>query len=287
MEQRTADQQRTADRQTADRKVQREEEREVSALPAFVQRLYENGYFRQEELVFRECDRNKRVRVGSLLAKMAAFAGYDYDARGLTHERLQEMGEVFLLSRAALRIHRCPVYREVLDIHTWEDAPRGPYLRRVYELRDPSGQLCVSAKSDWILVDPASRKILRPASFTARPPHQCPKEIACPEPKKLRLPAEGQEARGVYRVLWSDLDGNGHLFSGNYGDIIWDFLPPDLRERPVEAFFINYNHEAALDDELRIALVRTEGGCILEGIGPAGTCFTAECVWKQEPQMIV
>ena len=44
----------------------------------------ENGYFRQEEFVFADCDRNKRARVAALLSKAAAFAGYDYDARGLT-----------------------------------------------------------------------------------------------------------------------------------------------------------------------------------------------------------
>ena len=51
----------------------------------------ENGYSRQEELVFWDCDRNKRVRVAALLSKAAAFAGYDYDARGLTHETLYAM----------------------------------------------------------------------------------------------------------------------------------------------------------------------------------------------------
>ena len=43
----------------------------------FKQRLLENGYFRQEELVFADCDRNQRARVSALLSKAAAFAGYD------------------------------------------------------------------------------------------------------------------------------------------------------------------------------------------------------------------
>ena len=51
----------------------------------FKQRSMENGYFRQEELTFWDCDREQRVRTAALLSKMAAFAGYDYDARGLTH----------------------------------------------------------------------------------------------------------------------------------------------------------------------------------------------------------
>ena len=61
----------------------------------FRQELYENGYFRQEELCFADCDRYQRARVSGLLNKAAAYAGYDYNARGLTHDVLFEMGEVF------------------------------------------------------------------------------------------------------------------------------------------------------------------------------------------------
>ena len=54
-------------------------------LKDFKQYLMDDGYFRQEELIFADCDRNQRARVSTFLSKAAAFAGYDYDARGLTH----------------------------------------------------------------------------------------------------------------------------------------------------------------------------------------------------------
>ena len=40
----------------------------------FRQELYENGYFRQEELCFADCDRYQRARVSGLLNKAAAYA---------------------------------------------------------------------------------------------------------------------------------------------------------------------------------------------------------------------
>ena len=46
----------------------------------FRQELYENGYFRQEELCFADCDRYQRARVSGLLNKAAAYAGYDYNS---------------------------------------------------------------------------------------------------------------------------------------------------------------------------------------------------------------
>ena len=152
-------------------------------------------------------------------------------------------------------------------------------MQRVFEMVDQEGRLCVSARSDWILVDPITRKILRPSSFTAKPLTTCDKEIDCPEPKKIVLPREDLEDLGIRRVVWSDLDGNGHLYSGNYGDIVWDYLPGDLQERSPREFYINYSKEATLGQELRLEGFREGETYWMEGLGPDGTCFTALCVF--------
>ncbi|MCQ2447837.1 MAG: thioesterase [Oscillibacter sp.] len=246
----------------------------------FKQELYENGYFRQEELVFADCDRNKKARVATLLSKAAAYAGYDYDARGLTHDKLMELHQAFLLSRLSMRIHRCPGVRDVLDITTKENGAKGAHVQRVFTIQDQQGDLCASIKSDWILVDPVSRKILRPSAFTAKPLYTCEEEIDCPDPKKIVMPKENLEELGVRKVMWSDLDGNGHLYSGNYGDIIWDFLPQDLQEEPLKDFYINYSKEATLGEEMRIVGYREGNTYRMEGIGPHDVCFTALCEFQ-------
>ncbi len=243
------------------------------------QRLLENGCFRQEELVFWDCDREQRMRVAAILSKMVAFAGYDYDARGLTHQVLWENREVFFLSRAAIRIHDCPHAQEVLDITTWENGAKAAHMRRAYEMRDQRGRARISARTDWILVDPITRKILRPSAFRAKPVMDSDRALDCPETKKLALPGTDRESLGSRFVRWSDLDGNGHLFSGNYGDIIWDALPEDLQVQVPREFYINYSREAVLGDELRLEGCRSEDGYLVEGMGPHGSCFTALCVF--------
>ena len=248
----------------------------------FKQILTEDSYSRQEELVFWDCDRNKRVRIATLLSKVGAFGGYHYDALGLTHEVLFDQGVVFLLSRTTLHIHAIPHARDVLTIQTWENGAKGVQVQRVFEMTDQTGRLCVSAKSDWVLADPNTHRILRPSSFTLRPLGTCPKEIDCPEPRKILLPKEGQEDLGERKVVWSDLDGNGHLFSGNYGDIVWDYLPSDLQDRVPKEFSINYSREAKLGDAIRLRGVREGDLYRMEGFGPDGVCFTASCLFQEE-----
>lgn len=243
--------------------------------------LTENSYTRQMEATFADCGRDQLVRPSALLRLAADMAGHDYNARGLTHEKLLELRQVFLLSRVSLRVHRRPRAWEVLDVTTWEDGARGAHLRRVYEAADRRGAVCVSIKSDWILVDPATRRIMRPSAFTAKPLGRCPKEIDCPEPGRIALPGEDAAELGRRRVERSDLDGNGHLYSARYGDIVWDFLPPETHGLPLAEFSINYSREATLGQTLTLRGCRDGLSYRMAGLGPAGPCFAAECVFQE------
>ena len=251
-------------------------------MPEFKEFLTEDMYSRQEQLTFWDCDALMRVRPAAILSKIAMFGGYHYDALGYTRNMLIDAGFVFLLSRITVNFHRQPRSNEVLTINTWENGAKGAQVQRVFEILDASGALCISAKSDWVLADPNTHKMLRPSAFTLRPLGSCPKEIDCAEPKKIVLPKEGPEDLGVRKVVWSDLDGNGHLFSGNYGDIVWDYLPADLQPRIVKEFFINYSREAKFGDSIRIRGIREENTYLMEGLGEDGVCFTAKCVFSVE-----
>ena len=102
----------------------------------------------------------------------------------------------------------------------------------------------------------------------------------------LRRVNEGLDELAAYTELgqrtvrWSDLDGNGHLYSANYGDIIWDYLPPALQERVPREFYINYSHEALLGEELRLmGYQNPDSSYLVEALTPRGTCFAAQCVF--------
>ena len=129
------------------------------------------------------------------------------------------------------------------------------------------------------MVHPETHKIQRPRSFVHEEFVPCPKTIDCPEPKKIVLPKEGLEELGVRKVVWSDLDGNGHLYSGRYGDIIWDFLPSDLQDKELKEFYINYSKEATLGQQLQMRGFREDNTYRMEGVGENGVCFTALCVY--------
>lgn len=237
----------------------------------------EDRYFRQEELTFRDCDVLGRVRPAVILSMMAAIGGQDYDLRGLTYEKLFDLRQVFLLSRIAFRLHSYARAGETVTLSTWEAGVKAAHMRRNYEFLRQDGSPFVSGKSEWILVDPVSRKILRPSQFTAKPLTDSNRPLDAPECRKV-LPRD-TETLTTRRVVFSDLDHNGHLFSGNYGDIVWDYLPADLQTADLREFQINYSKEALLGEELTL-LGRRDGDLYeMEGVCGPERCFTAQCLF--------
>ncbi len=242
---------------------------------------FENDrYYRQEALTFRDCDAQGRVRPGTALSLMAVVAGEDYAARGLGHQRLFALRQVFLLSRLSFRLHRYPSPDELVTLSTWEAGMKAAHMRREYEFTSPDGTPWLSGKSEWILVDPVSRRILRPGAFTGKPLMAYSFPIDCPDCQKILLPKEGLEDLGVRKVRFSDLDHNGHLFSGNYGEIVWDYLPADLQNRSLLDFQINYCKEATLGEELTLTGFREGNTYRMEGLCGEERCFTCQCIFK-------
>lgn len=236
-------------------------------------------YARQQELTFWECDAMGRIRPAAVLSLMAAAAGWDYDAWGLPYEKLYAMGQVFLLSRLAFRLHQYAVPGEVVTVTTWEDGARAAHMRRNFRLLRQDGSPMASGRSEWILVDPEDRRILRPSAFTGKAITAADRPVDCPACRRVLLSGEETETLGTRQVMFSDLDHNGHLFSGNYGDIIWDYLPRDLQTAALREFQINYSKEATLGDTLTLLGRRTGGGYRMEGLRGPERCFTCECTF--------
>lgn len=236
-------------------------------------------------LHFYDCDCYERAKLSTILKYIADIAGVDYTRKGFSHQYLWDRGMVFLLSRTSLKIGRMPRAYETVTVSTWEQGKKGSQFLRHFEIFDKEGALLISAATAWLLVNPISRKILRPEVFTGFMPKLTDKLPDCELPGKLRMP-EGQTPIGRRVIRFSDLDGNGHVYNGVYGDIAYDFLPAEYQSRTLRAFQINYQAEALLGEELALYLAPDPAepdSLYLEGRNAAGgNCFVCKLSFAPE-----
>lgn len=224
---------------------------------------------------FGDCDDKKEASLYAVMKLLSEISGEGYERRGgLEHAALWEKGQVFLLSRLCLSFHRQPAYGEETIVSTWAREIKGPIFYRDYEIKSEKGELLVSGTSAWLVVNPVSREILRPASIDDLPVMDA-RKADCPEPKKLRKdPSLG--TLGERPVYYSDIDSNGHMNNAVYGRTAVDFLPVEYRRKRIKDFFITFNIETRPDETLEIRGGKLEQGYALQGNVKGEMHFAAE-----------
>lgn len=244
--------------------------------------MRQDGAFEKtQDITFSLCDFTGRLKPSALLRLTSDLAGEDYVDRGLPHDRLMEEGYVFLVSRARFNIIRNVQAEEQVKLTTYEREKSGPFCIRDYIIENSSGELLIAGRSAWIICEPVTRRIVRPDRFPHRIELHQDRVLPVGEPDKLRLP-EGMELLGERRVVYSDLDGNGHVNNSVYGDMACDVLPMELFRGEIREFAINFVKEAKPGDTIALYGAAEDGRQIVAGYVGAGLCF--ECIFTFEKQ---
>ena len=236
----------------------------------------DNCFFREDELFFGRCDVQHRLSLSEILLITSDTAVQDYHVRGFTYDVLKENNFAILVSRASFKINKMPMVNDMVTVRTWEEAPAGLQLSRKYEILDKDGQVLISGSSLWIVVNPESRRIVKPDQFTIRELPTTKTEFEGIPCGKISIP-ENTELLDERVIRYTDLDANGHMNNSRYGSYIMDCLPEDLRSKNMTNFRINYSQEATLGDKLHLFGAFSDSNkFVIVGKTDKVTCFEAE-----------
>ncbi len=219
-------------------------------LPERKQGPHQGGFLWQDELVFGQCDLALNVRISTLIEHLVTASSQHCRSVGMTYESFLANDIAFVLTRCTLEIHKLPVCFQHITLQTWIDGLKGPYYQRVTQWRDENDELLVSGRSDWVLIQPSSRNLCKPDKSDPRFSVKSP--VSLPPCQRIKPGDTPLEKLRTHQVSWSDIDGNGHLHSANYGDIIWNALPDQLQLKKPKRFSVEFQKEGCLNDQLEI-----------------------------------
>lgn len=237
----------------------------------------ERCFYKDIEIRFYDCDRNKRARIETIMRYMSDIGGIYCASKGYTHDWLWEHEFVFLLSRASIHINRIPKSEEKLTIETWEREVKGVLFYRDVIFHDESGEPIVECSTAWVGANPNTRSILKPSQYQGEIHPYEEKKADCLPPQRLKPQGEFEEL-GSRKIVYSDIDGNNHVYNAIYAAIACDFLPNCCMERELADFRINFKQEAVLGDTLLIKAAISENSATV--IGELGGIVSFECELK-------
>lgn len=254
----------------------------MDKLPHRIQGMMEEGYLWQDELVFGQCDFALNIRISSLLEHLVTVSSQHIRTFGMTYQAFLASDTAFVLTRTTLTIHQMPQCFQLLNLKTWIDGIKGPYYQRVTQWCDENDNVMVSGRSDWVIIQPSTRSLLKPDKTDQRFTIKSPVEL--PPCQRVKWGDLALTPLGEHPVVWSEIDGNGHLHSSHYGDIIWDFLPSKFQKSIPTSFTMEYQKEGFLGDVISVS-----GGeaspfhYYVMGESQGAPCFKASIQFAETP----
>ena len=222
------------------------------------------------------------LKPGSFMDLAQEMAYISADSLGFGYDDLQRYGTAWVLSRMHIVFPAMPRWRDEVELQTWHQGFEGPFYVRDFRMTGPDGTPAVLATSSWLIIDLATRRLLRRENLEGKLPldtecHESAIEVPC---GKVVMPREGVEAAGRHTVAYSDVDIIGHTNNAKY--VVWAMDCLDygtLASHRVRSIRINFNRETRPGETVELFRAPTAGGWMVEGRVEGHSAFCAEILF--------
>lgn len=229
-----------------------------------------------------DVDGKMHLRLVALQRAFLTVSGKDADLHGFgTLNLIDGEGISWVLLKFAADVKRLPVEQDRVTIETWVEGVNRLLTTRNFIMRDEAGEILCTASTEWAIIDLKTRRpvnVIRDTNIA---------DFATGESVSAELPGKLPQATGTdvyrHRVVYSDIDYNGHTNSMQYVQWIMDSYPVDkVYDRQVEHFEIVYAKEAVYGEDIEVRYDELADDLTLFSVNSAsGTNFVnARIKWK-------
>ncbi|MBR2722675.1 MAG: hypothetical protein IKB75_07880 [Clostridia bacterium] len=231
-----------------------------------------------------DTDANRRLRPSRWIVYMQETADAHLRAFGTSLDDMRDrQGLAFLLSRITVRIYEQLHVGDEIDVITWVCEGHGLSFDRCFTVVK-DGKTVGEAFSVWGLMSLTQKRLLRTSEFSyGFPPDEAPDKALT---SRVRYPQiDCMECVGERKIVYSDIDYNGHMNNTHYPDMLCDFTP-DILSKQVTGFALSFLHEAAFGHTLRVYRSEREDGCCFRTLDEEGNCCLEALLLTEGTPMI-
>jgi acyl-ACP thioesterase len=204
-------------------------------------------YNYEYEIKYQEVDGNKKLRLFNLENYLLEVAGTVADQLGFGIAQLHPKGLTWILTRLSLEMYELPTHCEKVRFETWIES--NAHMLSTRDFRIYSGdKLIGQCKSIWAVLDLQKREIVNIFDDPIFADSVDGDVIEMARVRMTTLP----EPTGCmpHKIVYSDIDYNGHCNSCRYLQAMMDAYLPDYYGKKIR-LDINYSKEVMLGDELQ------------------------------------
>ena len=223
-------------------------------------------YNYEYEIKYQEVDGKKKLRLFNLENYLLEVAGTVADDLGFGIANLHPKGLTWILTRLSVEMYELPTHCEKVRFETWIES--NAHMLSTRDFRIYSGdKLIGQCKSVWAVLDLEKREIVNIFDDPIFEGCVDGEVLDMPRVRMTTIP----EPTGCvpHKVVYSDIDYNGHCNSCRYLQAMTDAYLPDYYGKKVR-LDINYSKEAMLGETLQTNYLVTEDGAQYQQKNEAG-----------------
>lgn len=208
------------------------------------------------EIKYQEVDGRKKLRLFNLENYLLEVAGTVADELGFGIAKLHPMGLTWILTRMSVEMYELPTHCQKIRIETWIESNAHMLSTRDYRIYSDD-RLIGQCKSVWAVLDLEKREIVNIFDHPMFADCIDGEVIDMPRVRMTTIP----EPTGCvpHKIVYSDIDYNGHCNSCRYLQAMIDAYLPDYYGKKVR-LDINYSKEAMFGETLQTYYLVTEEG---------------------------
>lgn len=223
-------------------------------------------YNYEYEIKYQEVDAQKKLRLFNLENYLLEVAGLVADELGFGIRTLHPRGLTWILTRLSVEMFELPTYCQKVRFETWIES--NVHMLSTRDFRIYTGdKLIGQCKSVWAVLDMNKREIV---NCFDEPIFEGSVDGEVLEMTRVRMTTI-PEPTGImpHRIVYSDIDYNGHCNSCHYLQAMTDAYLPDYYGKTVR-LDINYSKEAMAGEELQTLYLVTSDGVQYQQKNEAG-----------------
>ena len=200
------------------------------------------------EIKYQEVDGEKKLRLFNLENYLLEVAGTVADDLGFGIANLHPRGLTWILTRLSVEMFELPTHCQQVRFETWIESNSHMLSTRDFRIYSED-RLIGQCKSVWAVLDLEKREIV---NIFDEPMFEGCIDGEVLEMSRVRM-ATIPEPTGSssHKIVYSDIDYNGHCNSCRYLQAMTDAYLPDYYGKKVR-LDINYSKEAMLGETLQI-----------------------------------
>ena len=208
------------------------------------------------EIKYQEVDGRKKLRLFNLENYLLEVAGTVADELGFGIAKLHPMGLTWILTRISVEMYELPTHCQKIRIETWIESNAHMLSTRDYRIYSDD-RLIGQCKSVWAVLDLEKREIVNIFDHPMFADCIDGEVIDMPRVRMTTIP----EPTGCvpHKIVYSDIDYNGHCNSCRYLQAMTDAFLPDYYGKRLR-LDLNYSKEAMLGETLQTYYLVTEEG---------------------------